>query len=263
LKLPSEVRCLILEQVFLDIVEGAEMVAFTKQLAGRAYQSVPLREQINAMPHTCRIFRKECAPIYEKISYMANHSRIMELEDMFSDDSLPPTSGSPCDRSQELEDYNNWSISAHGLGPPEYESQVTTAVCRMRAAGDILRVAMRIDENIAYSQGRRRNKAILANLRNISIGVQNMLHDGVGVRTAFEAEFGSHYQIGVEDIDDLIAILLRFYVGCFAILKIVQRLDKRARAPGSGRVLKRRWRQPRRTSRGSYQQSVRHSWKCV
>jgi phosphohistidine phosphatase SixA len=53
------------EQVFLVVVEGAEMVAFTRQLAGRAYQSVPLREQTNALPHTCRILRKECAPIYE------------------------------------------------------------------------------------------------------------------------------------------------------------------------------------------------------
>jgi phosphohistidine phosphatase SixA len=95
LKLPSEVRCLIYEQVFLVIVEGAEMVAFTRQLAGRAYQSVPLREQTNALPHTCRILRKECAPIYEEISYRANDSRITELEDVFSDDSLPPTSGSP------------------------------------------------------------------------------------------------------------------------------------------------------------------------
>lgn len=235
LKLPPELRCFIYEQVFLDIIEGAEAVSFTRQLAGRDYQSAFIREQINALPHTCRIFRKECAPIYEELSYSANDSRINDMEDVLLKENEPPTSGSPWDRSQELEDLNDWQISAHGIGTPYYESQVTTAVCRMRAVGDIHNVVIRIAENIE-TQENRRGMAVATKQWEICIGVNDRLHDGAGVRDAFEDEVMSI--AGVELTHDEIAIMLRCYASWFSVLELLRMPENRVRAPRSGRVLK-------------------------
>jgi hypothetical protein len=247
LKLPPEVRCSIYKHVILNIIEGAEAVAFTRQLAGRDCQSVSIREQINALPHTCRIFRKECVPIYEELSYPANDSKINELEDVLLNGYIPSNSGSLRRRSLWLKLWNDREINTYGLGSPWHESQVTGALCRMRAVGDIYGAVMRIDKNIESQEGRR-SMAIATKQWEICIGVKNRLHDGEGVRTAFEAEVMS--QAGVEIRHDEIAIMLRAYAEWFAVLKTVQRLDNRARAPGA--ILKSRSCQPVRRGRRWY-----------
>lgn len=106
LKLPPEVRCLIYEQAILDIIEEAEALALlTRKSKDRYYRSVRLRAQVNALPHTCCIIRKECAPIYEVLSHCAIVDRIRELEDLIPLETDPGTFGTPWARSQELEDF--------------------------------------------------------------------------------------------------------------------------------------------------------------
>jgi len=266
LKLPPEVRCLIYEQVLLDIVEGAEAVAFTRQAADRAYQSTLIQGQVNVLPHTCRIIRKECAPIYEKFSLLANHFRINTLEDLVLLD--PSFIGDPWIRSQQLEDYIHLETDARlarGLGMPWDESQVTAAVCNMRAVGDIDRVVMFIEENIkksiaeniaekiAESKRRRSQKIIEATkviVWEVCIRVQDSLHDGAGVRKAMEDELKPLLRKEVPH--RYVTGLIIYYVRCCSNFEIAQRVDKRVRAPASGRVLKREWRKPRMRSKKSY-----------
>lgn len=261
LKLPPEIRCFIYEQVFMDVVEEAEAMAFVRQSEGRAYQSVLLRGLVNALPHTCRIVRKECAPIYEKLSLAANNFRICQLEDLVLLDTDPSFPGSPWDRSQKLEDFIDEETDAQlaqGLGSPWDESQVAAAVCFMRAVGDIDRVVMRIEKNIADNiaksvakkRHRRATKIIYDKTGNICIGVQDRLHDGEGLRTAVKAEVLSH--MGVKCTDHTVKRCVRFHLWLFSNLKIAQRLDKRAQAPQSGRVLKSRWPKYRRRDMRSY-----------
>lgn len=148
LRLPPEMRCFIYEQVFLDIVGGAEAISLVRKSMDRAYQSVLLRGQVNALPHTCRIIRKECAPIYKKLICSANHFRICELEDLMLLKTCTAALGPLWYRSQELENLIDLWTDGQSLGPLWDEPQVTAAVCRMRAAGDIRRVVLRVEDSI-------------------------------------------------------------------------------------------------------------------
>ena len=220
LELPPEIRCFIYEQVLLNIVEGAEAVAFVRQSEGRAYESDLLRRQVNALLHTCRIIRRECAPIYEKLSRAVYHFRICRLEDLMLI-ACTATLGSLWYRSQELEDWRDLWTDALSPGPPWDKSQVTAAVCRMRAVRDIHTVAMRVQGNIRRHRWSQRKDLIQSKFWDICLGVQKRICDGAGVRKAVEDEVRS--QVDVEITHDDVAEVLDMYVGTFANLSTVRR----------------------------------------
>lgn len=231
LKLPPEIRCLIYGHVFMGIVEDAEAFASVRRSGGRAYQSDFVRANVNALPHTCRIIRKECAPIYEKLSRTAVHSRINDLEDLVLLDTDPSFPGIPCCRAHELEEFIDEEIDAQlaqGFGPPWDESQVDSALCSMRALGDIDNVVMRIDYNVGRQLWRRKWYSIKFKVWDICLGVQNRLHDGTGVRKAFEAE--SRAQAGVEVTGPDVELLLRVYATLFLNL-VTPRMPPRVTRP--------------------------------
>jgi hypothetical protein len=197
MKLPPEIRSFIYEQVFLDIVQAAEAVAFyTKDMTHPDYHFPFIVHQVNALPITCRIIRKESAYIYNELSFSILDSRLIELEDLRYTQSL----GLPFDRFQEI-----------------------TTECNEYAVDQIDQVVWHIEENITrYRSLRDMTQQYLSFGTSICMGVQNRLHNGDGVRTALEAEIRS--QVGVQEAThDEMALLIHLCVGYFSALKTVQR----------------------------------------
>jgi hypothetical protein len=97
----------------------------------------------------------------------------------------------------------------------------------MHAVGDIRRVVLRVEDNIHRHRWSQRYVLIGSKFWDICIGVQNSLHEGVGVRKAVEAEVRS--QVGVELTGVDVAELLDVYVKTFANLKTVRRPTRAVR----------------------------------
>jgi hypothetical protein len=184
MKLPAELRCFIYEQVFLDIVQGAEAVAWlTRRSPCRNYEVIPIRDIIHTLPHTCHTIRTESTPIY------ANLMRTVLKQIQY-----------------ERKRPTYLSVRRYGLSPEPCEHAIMH--CKIYAFCHIGRILSHLLDNFKREQRRLARITIESRMLELCIGAQNRIQSGTGVRASFKAEVRS--QCGVEISDGVVKSM----IGC-------------------------------------------------